>query len=250
MKSLIGKAAMVTGAGQGIGQGIALALAGEGAAVALVGRTRSKLEQTAAVIARRSGKAVVISCDVTREEEVTAAVAETVGRLGGLHILINNAQEFAFGGLADIDLSSVEAGWQSGPMGTLRAMRAAFPHLRHGGVVVNISSGATANPEPGTGAYAATKAAIEALTRAAALEWASQGVRVNVVVPFAKSPAVEAVLSASPGVEEQVLSQVPMGRWGDAEHEIGRAVVFLCGRDAAFITGTSLAVDGGGSYLR
>jgi NAD(P)-dependent dehydrogenase (short-subunit alcohol dehydrogenase family) len=243
--------ALVTGAGQGIGRGIALALAGEGASVALMGRTVSTLDQVAAEIAERGGKAVAIVGDVADDADCTSAVAETVAQFGALDVLVNNAQAFAFGSLADIDLADVEAGWQSGPMGTLRLMRAALPHLREGGAVVNVSSSATSDGDgAGTGAYAAAKAAIEALSRAAAVEWADEGVRVNVVIPFSRTPSVEAVLSAYEGVEEQVLAQVPMGRWGDAEREIGRAVAFLCGPDASFITGTSLAVDGGSTYLR
>jgi NAD(P)-dependent dehydrogenase (short-subunit alcohol dehydrogenase family) len=251
MGSMDGKAALVTGAGQGIGRGIALALAGEGASVALMGRTVATLDQVAAVIAERGAKAVAIVGDVADGADCTSAVAETVAQFGALDVLVNNAQAFAFGSVADIDLADVEAGWQSGPMGTLRLMRAALPHLREGGAVVNVSSSATSDGDgAGTGAYAAAKAAIEALSRAAAVEWADEGVRVNVVIPFSRTPSVEAVLSAYEGVEEQVLAQVPMGRWGDAEREIGRAVAFLCGPDASFITGTSLAVDGGSTYLR
>jgi NAD(P)-dependent dehydrogenase (short-subunit alcohol dehydrogenase family) len=194
---------------------------------------------------------VAIVGDVADGADCTSAVAETVAQFGALDVLVNNAQAFAFGSVADIDLADVEAGWQSGPMGTLRLMRAALPHLREGGAVVNVSSSATSDGDgAGTGAYAAAKAAIEALSRAAAVEWADEGVRVNVVIPFSRTPSVEAVLSAYEGVEEQVLAQVPMGRWGDAEREIGRAVAFLCGPDASFITGTSLAVDGGSTYLR
>jgi NAD(P)-dependent dehydrogenase (short-subunit alcohol dehydrogenase family) len=251
MGTMDGKAALVTGAGQGIGRGIALALAGEGASVALMGRTVSTLDQVAAEIAERGGKAVAIVGDVADDADCTSAVAETVAQFGALDVLVNNAQAFAFGSVADIDMADVEAGWQSGPMGTLRLMRAALPHLREGGAVVNLSSSATSDGDgAGTGAYAAAKAAIEALSRAAAVEWAGEGVRVNVVIPFSRTPSVEAVLSAYEGVEEQVLAQVPMGRWGDAEREIGRAVAFLCGPDASFITGTSLAVDGGSTYLR
>jgi len=251
MGTMDGRAALVTGAGQGIGRGIALALAGEGASVALMGRTVATLDQVAAEIAERGGKAVAIVGDVADDADCTSAVAETVAQFGALDVLVNNAQAFAFGSVADIDLADVEAGWQSGPMGTLRLMRAALPHLREGGAVVNVSSSATSDGDgAGTGAYAAAKAAIEALSRAAAVEWAGEGVRVNVVIPFSRTPSVEAVLSAYEGVEEQVLAQVPMGRWGDAEREIGRAVAFLCGPDASFITGTSLAVDGGSTYLR
>jgi NAD(P)-dependent dehydrogenase (short-subunit alcohol dehydrogenase family) len=94
------------------------------------------------------------------------------------------------------------------------------------------------------------KAAIAALTRAAAVEWAPDGIRVITLIPFARTPAVASVLDANPGVEEHLLSQVPLGRFGDPEADIGRAVVFLAGPDASFITGTSLVVDGGQTFLR
>ncbi len=202
-------------------------------------------------IEERGGKAVAIEADVEDDAQVADAVTEVVAQFGTVDLLVNNAQTYAFGGLADMDLADVEQSWQSGPMGTLRMMRAALPHLREGGTIVNVSSGVTSDGDAGgVGAYAAAKAAVETLTRTAAVEWAGEGVRANVVVPFAKSPSVEAVLSSMPGAEEHVLSQVPLGRWGDAENDVGRAVAFLCGPDASFITGTTLVVDGGSTYLR
>lgn len=249
MEQLAGRAALVTGAGQGIGQGIALALAGAGAKVALAGRTAEKVEKTAALIEERGGTAAAFACDVTDPERVADVVADTVERFGGLNIVVNNAQDFSFGPIAGLDLGGLEAGWRSGAVGTLHVMQAAYPHLG-GGLVVNVSSAAASSPSPGTGGYAAVKAAIEAISRAAALEWASEGIRVLTLVPFARTPAVAAVLDGNPELEEQVISEAPLRRWGDVEHEIGRTVVFAASPDAAFMTGTTLVVDGGGTYLR
>jgi NAD(P)-dependent dehydrogenase (short-subunit alcohol dehydrogenase family) len=251
MGTFDGKVALVTGAGQGIGRGIALALAQEGAAVALVGRTGTKLDGVASEIAERGGRALPIVGDVTDAEQVDHAVKQTVAELGTIDVLVNNAQEYTFGALLEVDLDDVEAGWSSGALATLRFMRAAHPHLSGGGAIVNVSSSAATDASPaGVGVYAAVKAAIQVLTRTAAVEWAEDGIRVNAIVPFSKSPSVEMVLSRMPAAEEHVLSQVPLGRWGDAETEIGRTVAFLCSPDAAFVTGVVLPIDGGSTYLR
>lgn len=251
MKHLEGKVALVTGGGQGIGRGIALALASEGASVSVVGRTRAKLEETMSEIERRGGRAIAITCDVKEPDAAEAAVAETVASLGGLDILVNNAQEFSFGTIVDIPLKTVDDGWRSGPLATLNFMRAAHPHLRDGGVVVNVSSSATSDGDiAGVGAYAATKAAIESLSRAAAVEWAGDGIRVNTIIPFARTPAVEASLEHYPGLEERLLGSVPLRRLGDPEADIGPAVAYLVGPGASYITGTTLSVDGGGVRLR
>lgn len=245
------KVALVTGAGQGIGQGIGYALAANGAAVAVVGRTTAKLDATVAEIRRRGGTAVAITADLTDPDQIDAAVQKTVEELGGLQIVVNNAQEFNFGSLLEIDPAAVEAGWRSGPLATLHAMRAAHPHLRGAGVIVNLSSGAVLEPDPsGVGAYAAVKAAIDALTRTAAVEWGGDGIRVNAVMPFARTPATQAAFDAHPGAEEHMLGRVPLGRVGDPEADIGRAVAFLCSDAASYITGTTLVVDGGTGYLR
>ncbi len=243
--------ALVTGGGQGIGRGIALALAAEGAAVAVVGRTAAKLDDTVAAIEARGGRAIACPGDVSDEAAVRAIVDRVVTELGGLHIVVNNAQAYAFGSIAEMDLGQLEQGWRSGAVGTLHLMRAAHPHLRGHGVVINVSSGAASEANPqGLGGYAAVKAAIESLSRAAALEWAPDGIRVVTLIPFARTPAVAEVLDANPGMEEMLLSSVPLGRFADPEAELGRAAVFLASSDASFITGSSLVVDGGSTYLR
>lgn len=251
MTRLENTVALVTGAGQGIGQGIAFSLADNGAAVAVAGRTESKLVDTVAEIERRGGRAIPIVCDVTDSDQISEAVGRTVSTLGGLNVLVNNAQEFNFGTILDIPIDLVDVGWRSGPLATLLFMRAAYPYLRGGGVVVNISSGAAVDSGiAGVGAYSAAKSAIESLSRAAAVEWADEGIRVNTLIPLALTPSVQAVFDMNPGLHEQLVSGVPLGRFGDPATDIGPAVVFLASSDAGFITGTTLSVDGGSVRLR
>jgi len=251
MTNLETTAALVTGAGQGIGQGIAYTLADRGAAVAVAGRTESKLKDTVAEIERRGGRATPVVCDVTEPEQIADAVAQAVTTLGGLDVLVNNAQEFNFGTILDIPLDLVDAGWRSGPLATLLFMRAAYPHLKGGGAVINISSGAAVDTGiAGVGAYSATKSAIESLSRAAAVEWADERIRVNTLIPLALTPSVQAVFDINPGLHEHLVSEVPLGRFGDAEKDIGPAVAFLAGPDAGYVTGTTLSVDGGSVRLR
>lgn len=251
MDRLAGKVALVTGGGQGIGRGIALALAAEGAKVAIIGRTAEKLDETAAEISARGGTALPLVADIADAELAAHAVQATVEALGGLDILVNNAQTYGFGSIDEMDLDALEAGWRSGAVGAIHCMRAAHPHLKGGGVVVNLGSNAASDNSPaGLGGYAAVKAAIGMLTRAAAVEWAGDDIRVMTLIPFARTPSVAAVLDGNPGFEEQILSQVPLGRFGDPESDIGRAVVFLASPDASFMTGSSLVVDGGQTFLR
>lgn len=250
MDKLVGKTALVTGGGQGIGRGIALALAAHGAAVALVGRTLEKVEKTAVEIEERGGRALALAGDVKVDADVERAVAAAVAEFGGLDILVNNAQEYGFGPIAHLDLDELEAGWQSGAMGTLRFMRASYPHLqRDGGLVVNVSSSVASDPKPANaGGYAAIKSAIATLSRAAAVEWGPDRIRVMTLIPFALTPAVKASIDSYEGLEEQILADVPLGRFGNAETEIGNVVAFLASSDAAFMTGSSVAVDGGTAY--
>lgn len=251
MTMLDSRPAIVTGGGQGVGRGIALALAAEGAPVAVLGRTEATLQDTCQEIERRGGQAIAVVCDVRELEDISRAVKTVVGELGGVRILVNNAQMIPHGTLLDIDETTIDDGWRSGPLAALRLMRACHQHLRDGGAVVNISSGAStiAGP-PGLGMYGTVKAALQTISRAAALEWAPDRIRVNTILPFAYSPAFIEWEKHDPEGFAQVLTNIPLGKMGDPEHDIGRAVVFLVGPDSQMITGTILPVDGGGTYLR
>ena len=247
---LLGKVALITGAGQGVGQGIAYALAAEGAVLAVAGRTLSKVQATAAEIVRRGGKALAIECDVKNADSMARAVAQVVSELNGLNILVNNAQEVPLGPLNSVSDEAFAAGWDSGPLATFRLMKLAYPHLKGGGCIVNLASPAAMRWDAsGYGAYGAVKEAIRQLTRAAACEWAKDGIRTNAILPLGDSPAMAGWSKARPEEAAAFVATVPMQRVGECEADIGRFVATLCSDDCGYINGQSIAVDGGQAYL-
>jgi NAD(P)-dependent dehydrogenase (short-subunit alcohol dehydrogenase family) len=248
---LDGRPAIVTGGGQGVGRGIAKALAAEGAAVAVLGRTESKLVDACEEINGRGQRAIPVVCDIRDLDQLRSAVDTVGAQLGPVRILVNNALMIPHGTLLDIEEETIDDAWRSGPLAALRLMRLCHPHLRDGGVVVNVTSGAgfIAGP-PGLGIYGTVKAAHNAINRAAAEEFAADGIRVNALSPMAMSPAFDEWEKHDPEGFAQVLTNVPLKRLGDPEADIGRAAVFLCGPDSSFVTGTTLPVDGGALYLR
>ena len=251
MGSLQGKTALVTGAGQGVGRGIALALAAEGCDIVVSGRTEPKLIEVCAEVTARGVRAEPVLCNVAKADDINACVARTVEVFGTVDILINNAQAVPLGNLLDVEDKAFELGFRTGPLASLRLMRACHPHLKDGGAVVNLGSGSALRPDPvGLGAYAAVKEATRTLTRTAAYEWGGDGIRVNSIIPLAMSPGMEFWSQAYSDEYHSMLRTVPLGRIGDCETDIGRAVVFLVGPDSSYITGTTLMLDGGQAYLR
>jgi len=251
MASLTGKVALVTGAGQGVGQGIAFALAEAGAAVALAGRTPAKVEASAKTITERGGRALAISCDVFKPEDITRTVQTTVEALGGLDILVNNAYDGAFGPLLSLDDEAFMRGMHSGPLASFRFMRACHPHLkaRGGGNIVNLVTSASVRWDSSNyGAYAVAKQGIRALTRAAAHEWGRDNIRVNNIAPLAASPALAAWIKHDPEAKT-FFETVALKRVGDCEADIGRAVVALVGAQMGYVTGATLPLDGGQAYF-
>lgn len=247
---LAGKTALVTGGGQGVGRGIALALAAEGAAVVITGRTESKLKDTAGEIAERGGRAYTVVGDVGDRADVDRMVAETVGEFGGLDILVNNAQASVQRRLEETSYDDVELAYRSGPLATFHAMRVALPHLKASrGSVVNLGSSAAVQGEVNFASYAMAKEAVRGLTRVAAREWGAYGIRVNVVCPAALSPAAEAYFTAHPDKAERVLAGIPLGRMGDPEADIGRAVAALVSDDMVYLTGATLMLEGGRTLI-
>lgn len=252
LADLAGQVAIVTGGGQGVGRGIALALAGAGVHVVVAGRTVAKCETVAAEISERGGQARAIACDVKSPADIAATIEVAAVTWGRVDILVNNAQEVPFGSLLELADDDYRAGWESGPLATKRFMQACHPLLAvRGGTIINLGSNAGIMPHPsiGTGVYGALKEEIRALTRSAALEWVDDGIRAFTLMPIALTPAMEWFRDAAPDRYQAALDDIPMGRLGDSEQDIGPVVIFLCSPAARYMTGTSIPVDGGAARL-
>ena len=252
MGILDGKAALITGAGQGVGQGIAFALAKEGAKIAAIGRTQSKLIETCGRIESFGGQAVPIAADVNDPDQIRRSIDETLKAFGRIDILVNNAYGIAIGPLLTLTDADFERCMTGSPLSTFRYMTACHPYLKAagGGSIINLSTSATRRWDAANyGFYAASKRAVEALSRAAASEWGADGIRVNTVAPHALSPGLKAWIEANPAEAKEFFKTIPLGRVGDCEEDIGAAVLFLVSPAARYITGTVIPLDGGQAFF-
>jgi NAD(P)-dependent dehydrogenase (short-subunit alcohol dehydrogenase family) len=247
MAILTDTAAVVTGAGQGIGLGIATALAKEGADVLVVERDEARLSAAVDSLSRLGVRAVPALCDVADGAAITSACELAAREFGHVGVLVNNAQAMVSGvpfeehSDEDFDLAL-----STGLRGAFRFMRGCFPLMRErGGSIVNIVSSAGTHGLRGFAGYAAAKEGIRGLTKVAANEWGPYGIRVNAISPQANTPTTEAYFADHPERRTQKIAERPLRRDGDAERDIGRTVVFLAGPDSSFITGCTLMVNGG-----
>lgn len=245
------KIALITGGGQGVGQGIALALSKQGAHIVVTGRTLEKCETTAELIRERGVKAMALKCDVKSNDDLKNSIDETITKFGKLDILVNNAQEVARGPLLSISDEQFSGNFDSGPLATFRLMKMAYPHLKETrGNVINLCSSVMKRWDVGTyGVYAAVKAATQQLTRAAANEWGKDGIRVNAIMPHAKSPALAGWIERNPVEAEHFQKSIPLGYVGECEDDIGAFVAMMCSDNARYLSGQTIALDGGQVFI-
>ena len=248
-ESLRDKRAIVTGASRGIGRDIALHFASAGADVAIAARNTEALLALQDEILALGRKCIVITADVTAEGAATKIIELAESGLGGLDILVNNAGGNSF----SVALQSMKfSGWQKTMALNLDSIvlliQAALPALLQSGnaSIINVSSVAGLRGAPLMSHYGAAKAALISLTQSLAIEVATQGVRVNALVPGWIETDLTDFLRAEDTVEQGLLSQVPMGRWGRSD-EIAQGALFLASDASSFMTGQVLVLDGGQS---
>ncbi|BBY40428.1 short-chain dehydrogenase [Mycobacterium mantenii] len=245
--SMRGHVAIVTGAAQGVGKGVAAALLERGAGVLLVDIQNEVLDKTTAEL-RTLGRAEQLVADLRDPDSAQRIAAAAVDAFGTVHGLVNNAiatnEPKAF---VDITTEDLALGYDVGPRATFLLMQAVHPLMVQagGGSIVNLGSGTGTGGEPKWGGYAAAKEGIRGLSKVAALEWGRDNIRVNVICPFAESDGVKFWKSFAPKEYDKAVGRVPMKRIGDVRTDVGALVAFLLGSDATFITGQTIHVDGG-----
>jgi NAD(P)-dependent dehydrogenase (short-subunit alcohol dehydrogenase family) len=243
-----GRVAFITGAGSGIGRATALAFAAQGAAVAVSDVAEKDLHETAQLIEDQGGQALPVLCDVARSDDVAAAVAAAVRQFGRLDFAFNNAGvEQPVAPLHEISDKQWDRIIDINLRGVFYGMKHEVPAMlaTGGGAIVNTSSGAGVIGIAGQSAYAASKHAVIGLTKAAALDYAAAGVRVNAVCPgIIETPMMDRFSGGTEEGRQRVIGQEPVGRMGRPE-EIASAVLWLCSDLGAFTVGHALVVDGG-----
>lgn len=247
--NLNGKVAFITGGANGIGRAAALAFAREGASVVVADVSEKGNEETARIVEEQGGRALAVRCDVRRTEDVKAALDKAVEAFGRLDFAFNNAgiEPKKPAPTADYDLDEWERIIDIDLRGVFLCMKHEIPLMlkNGGGAIVNTSSGAGVIGIKGSPAYTAAKHGVIGLTRATALDYAAQNIRVNVVCPgYIDTPMMEPFTGGTAEGRAKVISEEPIGRMGRPE-EIANAVVWLCSEAAGFFVGSSVVIDGG-----
>jgi 3-oxoacyl-[acyl-carrier protein] reductase len=246
MSKLTGKVAVVTGASKGIGAGIAVALAAEGASVVVnYASSRSGADAVVARITQAGGQAVAVQADVSRLDQAQALVATAVERFGRLDILVNNSGVYEVAPLEDITEAHFRRQFDVNVLGLLQVTQAASRHLGEGASVINIGSVVSTMTPPGMAVYSATKGAVDAITGVLSRELGPRGIRVNSINPgMVDTEGAQAAGFVGSDFQSQIVAQTPLGRIGSPT-DIASVAVFLASDDAGWLTGELVKAGGG-----
>ena len=244
---LAGRKAIITGAGKGIGEAIAHRFAEEGAAIVLVARTANDLERVATAIRARGGTAHIVTADMGDPDQVVSTVEKAAQLMGGIDIVVSNAAATSNVPLMDISLREWNQIQQVNVTGTLTLLQKAFPflagHPAASALIVSSIRGLSGTPT--TGAYGASKAALNHLTRTLAVEWGDAGVRVNAILPGPVfTPLMEESANNNPKIRERYENCAPVAGWTYPD-DIAEPALFLVSRASRKVNGHLLVVDGG-----
>jgi len=246
---LAGRTVVVTGAGQGVGEGIARACASAGANVVIAARRAETGEPVAGAIREGGGEAVCIVTDVTRRDAMAECIDETVDRYGTLEVMVHNAYRGASPHrLEDVDLELWEKNSRTAVWGSYYSAVLSYPHLRAAGTrgrLILVTSPAGVEGSANIPVYSPVKAAQRAMAKSLSREWGPEGITVNCIAPVAGSPALVGAFEQNPVLKERVEARTSLRRIGDCERDIGSVAVFLAGDDGGYVTGQTIVCDGG-----
>ena len=240
------RSAVITGASKGLGRAMALALAAEGARIALVSRDREKLNAVAGEITAAGGQAAVFPGDVTSEEDVRRVEREVLAVYPKVNILINNAGVNVRKPVVDFTMEEWRRVMDTNVTAAFLLCRSFVPAMMGQGYgrILNMTSIMSHVSLPGRIAYSTSKTALLGMTRTLALELAPEQITVNGISPGPFGTEMNKPLMENPEINAQFMANIPLGRWGKVE-EIGQLALYLCSEDAGFITGTDILIDGG-----
>lgn len=247
MAPLAGKVAIVTGASQGIGRGIAERLGRDGASVVInYARSADKAQEVVAVIEAGGAQALAVQADMSQVADIRRLFQETIDRFGHVDILVNNAGIFGTPApVAEVSEEQFDAVFAINVRGFFFAMQEAARHLQDGGRIVNISSSVTVHTQPGIAVYTASKGAEKQFTQVAAKELGGRGITVNSVMPGPTEPGGFSVVS--PGLRKAAVESSPFGRLGHPS-DIADIVALVVSEEARWLTGQHILANGGASY--